>query len=148
VHVLSSVHDTLDSELIVDPDGFRVLCVVQVVPFHSSARVMPLVELSFASPTAVHAFAAVHETATRPLYAGAGTVWTDQLIPFHCAARTTPLSKVSSPVPMAMHVFADGHDAPVRLLSSTPEGFGVAEIFHALPFHSSASISGRFVLFT
>jgi hypothetical protein len=68
------VHDTPDSALIVDPDGFGVLCDVQVLPFQLSARVKPLVELMSDSPTAVQAVPAVHDTPASVLFAGAGTV--------------------------------------------------------------------------
>jgi hypothetical protein len=35
----AAVHDTLESELTVAPDGFGVGCCAQPVPFHCSARV-------------------------------------------------------------------------------------------------------------
>jgi hypothetical protein len=47
-----------------------------------------------------------------------------------------------------MQALVEGQDTPVRLLSSTLAGFAVGVSFHALPFHASPSISGRFELFT
>ena len=62
---------------------------VQVVPFHDSARVAPdCGPLTF--PTAMQADAEVHDTLARELCrspGGSGVRWTRHAVPFHVSAR-------------------------------------------------------------
>jgi len=54
-----------------------------------------------------------------------------------------PFDRSAKPVPTAVHTLAEMHDTPLKRASvSVPVGFGVAWIDHAVPFHTSASVSG------
>ena len=90
MQALADVHDTADSEA---PAGFGVDWIDQLEPSHSSANV-PELEL----PTAVQAFAEVHDTADNPLSdvpAGFGLDWTDQLDPFQTSASVAACPALS-----------------------------------------------------
>ncbi len=66
------------------PAGLGVGWLVQLVPFHRSARVP-----AFDSPAAVHDEDEVHDTPSRPAppWAGLGVGWMRQLVPSHRSAR-------------------------------------------------------------
>src|SRR5260370_862726 len=83
--------------------GLGVGWMVQLVPFHRSARVpVGLPKLSVRPPTAVQATANVQDTAARkPPPAGLGVCWMRQFVPSHRSARGR-----FAAVPVAMQ--ADG----------------------------------------
>jgi hypothetical protein len=58
----------------------------QLVPFHSSARVVELVH-----PTAMQKEALTQETASRAFPPTVGELTIDQLDPFHCSVRVPPV---------------------------------------------------------
>jgi hypothetical protein len=98
--------------------------IVQVLPFHRSASGDPL------PPTAVHADAELHDTATSGP-PGAGGIRVHEW-PFHRSAsgRFSPV-EVSS-VPTATQERAEVHDTPCSTLSAAPAGFGVDWITNAI----------------
>ena len=89
VQAAAAEHDTARSSLASDPAGAGTAWMLQLVPFHRSASDAVTPVLPVWAPTAVQAFAAVHETAKNPLAgwpAGLGTAWMLQLVPFHRSA--------------------------------------------------------------
>ena len=89
VQAVAAEHDTASSSLASDPEGAGTPWMLQLVPFHRSASDVVTPVLPVCAPTAVQAFAAVHETAKNPLSgwpAGLGTAWMLQLVPFHRSA--------------------------------------------------------------
>ena len=91
------LQDTLENSLRL-PEGAGTFCADQLVPFQRSASGTALLDALTKSPTAVHAFAAVHETPPRnplrpPL--GIGVFLMVQDVPSHCSAQV-PVS--SDPV--------------------------------------------------
>jgi hypothetical protein len=100
------------------------------VPFHRSTKVPAL-----DPPTATHADADVHATASRkpPPDAGLGVAWICHRLPFHRSAKVPAFEN-----PTATHADADVHATPVR--KPPPDaGLGVASIVHLVPFHRSAN---------
>jgi hypothetical protein len=96
VHAEAEVHDTLTSSLRVPPTGFGAGTMDQDEPFHASASVTTETLLGASDPTAVHAEAEVHDTASSALPrtpAGFGVGTMDQDEPSHCSAsvRVAPL---------------------------------------------------------
>src|SRR5579859_41790 len=82
-------HDTLENSLML-PDGTGTFCTDQFDPFQRSASGTSLGVALTKSPTAVQAFAAVHETPPRkglrpPL--GVGVFWIVQVLPFQFSAQ-------------------------------------------------------------
>src|SRR5262249_38210437 len=76
MQALAALHDTAKRPLPVAPLGFGLVLTIQAVPFHFSVRVKALRtgEPVRRVPTAMQAFAALHETPLRPacLVAAAG----------------------------------------------------------------------------
>ncbi|HXC64684.1 MAG TPA: hypothetical protein VNZ67_10010, partial [bacterium] len=78
------VQDTASRKACTDPAGLGVGWMVQVVPFHRSARTRPLA----VPPTAMQAEREAHDTLfSAPPPAGVGVGWIRQLVPFHRSAR-------------------------------------------------------------
>ena len=89
VHAVEDVHDTPEKPLPCAPAGFGVGCTAQEVPFHRSASVTPLPELSVKLPTAVQAEADEHDTAPKNVLCapgGTGTDWRLHVVPSHRSA--------------------------------------------------------------
>jgi hypothetical protein len=107
--------------------------VVQVLPFHRSAKGDPR------PPTAVHADAELHDTAASGP-PGAGGI-RDHELPFHLSANGRILPVEVTSVPTATQARAEVHDTPRSRLSVAPAGFGVDWITHAEPFQCSANVS-------
>src|SRR6516162_546741 len=129
------LQDTLENSLML-PDGAGTFCTAQFVPFHRSASGTPLFEALTKSPTAVQAFAAVHDTPPRkalrpPLGVGVFSIVQD--VPSHCSAQVPVLSE-----PVAWHAVADVQDTPLSCGIWAPAGTGVFLITHEVPFQCSA----------
>ena len=89
VHAAEDVHDTPEKPLPCAPAGFGVGCTAQEVPFHRSASVSPLPELSRKVPAAVQAEADEHDTAFKNgpcAPGGSGIDWRLQVVPSHRSA--------------------------------------------------------------
>ena len=117
------------------PAGLGVGWMLQLVPFHRSAR-LPALEF----PAAVHADADVQATpfSSPPPLAGLGVAWMVHLAPFHLSAKVLALGVKGLEAPVAMHVVADVQATPLR--KPLPwGGLGVAWIDQRVPFHRSAS---------
>src|SRR5215467_9314403 len=130
------LQDTLENSLML-PEGTFAFCTTQFVPFHRSASGTPLLEALTKSPTAVQAFAAVHETPPRkalrpPL--GVGVFLTVQDVPSHCSAQVPVSSE-----PTAWHAVADVQDTPFSCGMWAPVGTGVWLITQLVPFQCSAN---------
>jgi hypothetical protein len=136
VHADADVHDTPLSEA--PPwDGLGVGWMLQLVPFHRSARV-PAAE----PPTAVHADAEVQDTPFRaPPPAGVGVGWMLHLEPFHRSATARCTPAVVMLAPTAVHADADVQATPSRPLIAIPDGLGVGRMRHEVPFHRSARLT-------
>jgi hypothetical protein len=116
------------------PAGLGVGWMLQVVPFHRSAR-FPALEF----PTAVHADGEVQATPLRnpPPGGGLAVAWMLQLVPSHRSA-----SVPASEPPTAVQDEDDVQATPVRALKNfAPAGFGVDWIVQLLPAHRSAKVT-------
>jgi len=99
------------------PEGFGVAWMRHVVPFHRSARVLPVPVI----PTAVQAEGDAHDTPFRqPPPAGFGVAWMRHLAPLRRSARVVPLAVP----PTAVHAGVEVHDTLLR--TPPPAGLGVA----------------------
>jgi hypothetical protein len=111
---------------------------LQVVPFHRWATVPSrLNELSAEPPTAVHAFAEVHDTPFSELNwppAGAGG-WMLQLFPSHLSAITCS----SLLFPTAVHAFGDVQETAFNTDTGLAE-VGVGWMRQVVPFQRSVTV--------
>ena len=96
------------------------------------------------SPTAVHTFGALHDTAASvlavwPVESGVGSIL--HVDPFQVAARvrSTPLTLAQEPT--AVQEFVDGHDTEVKALTSSPGGLGDGTTVHDDPSQPSTRVS-------
>ena len=135
------VHDTPSSAASALSDtGGRTGILVQVLPFHESART-ELPAFAATSPTATQYAAVGQDTLPRlptTLSAGTGGLAVVHLLPFHDSASG------AEPVPVkywptATQLFAVAHDTPSRMTPVEPAGAGSLLGRHALPFQVSAS---------
>jgi len=79
------------------------------MPFHISA--IGTAGWPCALPTATQELAEAHDTATRKLFRGGGTLgvrWTDQEVPFHRSASADPLE------PTSVQAVGEVHDTPLN----------------------------------
>src|SRR5258708_697369 len=116
--------------LVTDPPALHpvsdcggMLCIVQFVPFQTSAQVW-VVDV----PTASHEVEDVHDTALSWVAGssgGLGVFLIVQLVPFQCSANGVWLPEPLVKNPTAMHDFVDGHDTLIRKLWTGPAGVGV-----------------------
>jgi len=116
VHADDEVHDTLFRKANWAPAGVGVGWMLQLVPFHPSARVP-----AFDAPTAVQPEDVGQATLARkpPPCAGLGVGWMLQRVPFHRSARVVP----SALPPTAVHAEGEVHDTLFR--APPPAGVGV-----------------------
>src|SRR5215467_1713893 len=139
------VQATLVRSLTPSPGGLAVGWMLQVWPFHRSARVVspgPVVSAR-RPPTAVHADGEVHDTESRnhPPPGGSGVGRMRQPRPFHCSASVlvaTPENGFPCP-PTARQDHRDRHETPIRLPPSA--GLGVGWMVQEWPFHRCAVVS-------
>ena len=111
MHTTDERHDTPCNRAPTEPAGKGTRTSCQVAPFHVSAkgrpaaasplgvkpdpgdsRAEPALDAEFANPTAIQAFAAVHDTPVNPLPPAAplsrfGVSITDQAFPFQISAK-------------------------------------------------------------
>jgi hypothetical protein len=66
-----------------------------------------------------------------------------QLVPFHASARLTWSPGSGSSSPAAAQPAWDEHETEKRELVTLPFGLGTAWMCQLLPFHASASATGR-----
>src|SRR5258708_3726697 len=114
---------------------------VQVVPFHRSARVVvPELEVPFRFPAAVQAAGAVQDTAARtPPGGGLGVRWMAHFRPFHRSASVPAgLPALSGRAPTAGQKEGEVEDPPAKKTPGAHEGAGTGWICHCWPFHRSA----------
>src|SRR6516162_284015 len=124
------VQDTPFRKLCTAPAGLGMGWMVQVVPFHRSARVLPLA----VPPTAVQAEREAHDTLfSAPPPAGLGVDWIRQVVPFHRSARVAMARDLLVVPPTATQ--AEGAVQPTlfRLLDAAPAGFGAARVRQVAP---------------
>jgi hypothetical protein len=114
-------------------------CRVHVVPSHRSATVPSgLNELSATPPTAVHAFAEVHDTPFRELIgapAGVGIGWMLQLFPSHLSAITCP----SLLFPTAVHALGEVQETAFNNDTGLAE-VGVGWMLQRVPSQRSVTV--------
>src|SRR5215469_7317353 len=115
------------------PAGLGVGWIRHRVPFHRSARVLPLLVF----PTAVHAEADAQETLFRKAPPGGfGVAWIRHRVPFHRSARVV----LSALPPTAVQAESDVQDTPFR--APPPAGLGIGRSCQVRPFHHSARAAG------
>ena len=141
VHADAASQETPDSPAALALEGFAVVWIVQVVPFHCSASgALPSV---VGGPTAVHAVAVGHETPPRigvPV-AGLGVDWIAQLDPLNRSASVVlGIELLVAYPPTAVHAVFELHDTPSRTAAVVPAGLGVDVTPHLLPFQRSARV--------
>jgi hypothetical protein len=124
------------------PDGFGLVTMFQLVPFHrsTSVEVLPVED----APTAKQFDAPVHDTPWRKLPsvpARFGLATMVQLTPFHRSTSVWPPFPSPLPVPTAKQLVTVVQDTPERPLKDAPGGLGLAAIDQLVPFQ--CSISGR-----
>ena len=126
------MQDTLFRRLLVAAVGFAVGWIVQVVPFHVSARVSPL------CPTAVHAVALAQDTPARSLeVAPEGVDCVAQVVPLKPAASVDPLYD-----PTAAHAAAALQDTPSKAIGIGKRYPGRPDwTVQLAPFHPSAKVA-------
>jgi hypothetical protein len=113
VHTVAVAQDTLSKKLPVVPVGFGVVCTVQLVPSHCSARVTSAPALSVKNPTAVHVVAIVQDTLARAVLVapgGLGVACVVQLEPSHCSASGAFVPALFAVYPTAVHAVDVGQD--------------------------------------
>ena len=96
------------------------------------------------SPTAVHTFAAVHDTAAKvlsvcPVESGVGSML--HVDPFQVAARVRSTPSTPAQEPTAVQEFVDGHETEVKALTSSFGGLGDGTTVHDDPSQSSTRVS-------
>ena len=101
------LHATSSSEL---SPGLGADCRRHFLPFQRSTRRLSRAWAATLIPTAVQAFAALHETraSAKPRAPGGAAIgWTAHRLPFQCSTTA-----FSSTLPTAKQDRGDGHDAP------------------------------------
>jgi hypothetical protein len=137
------VQDTASRKACTDPAGLGVGWMVQVVPFHRSARVLPLA----VPPTAVQAEREVHDTLiSAPPPAGVGVGWIRQVVPFHRSARVTMARDLLVVPPTATHAECAMQATPFRELDAAPGGFGAACVRQKAPADRSTRTPGDWLV--
>jgi hypothetical protein len=115
-----------------------------LVPFHASARVTWTSELETSRPTAVQAFADVHDTPkswlARATPLGFAVVSMDHEAPFHASANVTKMAALFVKEPAAVQLPDELQATPERALPCAPAGSGVVSTDHEAPFHASARL--------
>jgi hypothetical protein len=131
--------------LAVEPFGFGLGRVDQLVPFHCSTNVTIDGDVESANPTAMQDVAVgqptpVSEFSMEPV--GVDAVAIDHLLPFHCSTR--PVTAVRPKVvPTAKQRVMLAHAIPVRTAPFAPGTVGIARIDHVLPFQCSIRMVGN-----
>jgi hypothetical protein len=64
----------------------------------------------------------------------------DQVVPFHCSISVLLSKFAVVELPTAKQLVVLGHAMPSRAASTTPLGFGVLTIDHAVPFQCSTNV--------
>jgi len=139
MQAVGEVQDTPSRKLCVAPAGLGVGWMVQVEPFHRSARTRPLA----VPPTAVQAEREVHDTLFRaPPLAGLGVGWMRQLWPSHRSASVAPVRDLLVVSPTAMQAEREVQATPLRWLDAAPAGFGAAWVRQVVPADRSTRTAG------
>src|SRR5215468_4252879 len=111
-----AAHETPNRAVPGAPAGLGVGWMVQVVPFHRSARVpVGLPKLSVRAPTAVQATADVQDTAARkPPPAGLGVCWMGHFAPSHRSTSVWKVPELLMDCPAAVQAEEAGQATPSR----------------------------------
>jgi hypothetical protein len=137
------VQDTAIKKLCTAPGGLGVGRMVQVVPFHRSARVLPLA----VPPTAVQAEREAHDTPfSAPPPAGVEVGWIRQVVPFHRSARVAVVRDLLVVAPTATQAERAMHATLFRLLDAAPGGFGAACVRQTAPAERSTRTPGDWLV--
>jgi len=137
------VQDTASRKLCTALAGFGVGWMVQVVPFHRSARVLPFA----VPPTAVQAEREGHHTLfSPPPPAGLGVGWIRQMWPFHCSASVTMVRDLLVVAPTAVQAERAVQATPLRELDAAPGGLGAAWVRHVVPADRSTRTAGDWLV--
>jgi hypothetical protein len=133
-------HATPLSEAEVDPLGFGLGTVDQVVPFQCSTSVMfppPL----YAEPTALQLVALGHETLESPEFPiEFGLATMDQPVPFQCSASVLTAPVLLTDFPTALQLVALEQATPDSRLSLAPVALGLVIVDHVVPFHRTTRV--------
>src|SRR5215472_15594418 len=117
-HEAGDAQDTELSWVAGSTGGLGVVWTVQLVPSQRSANVDSVPPPVSTSPTAVHAFAPVQDTASRLLLEALGVLVMNQAWPLKISASASNTPPVGSSPPTAAQKAVDGQDTASRLLAS------------------------------
>jgi hypothetical protein len=137
LQALVAVQATPDNPLLVVPDGFGVVTMLQIVPSQDSSSVMVVPPFSD-NPMAIQALVAVHDTplnCTELAPAGLEVVSTLQVVPFQTSAPPE--------VPTAVHALAAVQATP-ESATTAPDGVGWR--VHVVPFQDSTRGSSALLI--
>jgi len=134
-----AVQDTEVRKLCAAPRGLGVGWMAQVVPFHRSARVLPLA----VPPTAMQAERDAHDTLfSAPPPGGLGMDWLRQVVPSHRCARVAMVRDLVVVPPTATQAEGAVQATPFRLLDAAPGGFGAGWVRQVAPADRSTRTAG------
>src|SRR5215472_11783381 len=134
MQAVGEVQDTAGRKLATAPAGTGVGWMVQVEPFHRSART----RLLAVAPTAVQAEREAHDTLSRaPPPAGLGVGWMRQVWPFHRSASVAKVRDLLVVTPTAVQAEGAVQATPLKALDAAPAGLGAAWVCHVLPVDRS-----------
>lgn len=148
VHAVVALQETPKSELSATPEpalGSGVGWIDQLVPFHLSASVTPTVSTLPMpdDPTAVHAVADVHDTASNTLCVaplGFGVLWIVHTDPFQRSASVTGVPTLFHDSPTAVQLVGDRHETPNSSFDREPLGFAEGWVDHVEPFRACVNV--------
>ena len=140
VQLVALVHATPSKTVCVEPAGFGVVAIDQLVPFHFSTndRSTPL---TVESPTAKQTVALVHATPLRSVTVepvGFGLLEIAHVVPFQ-RSTSEPVTPLTVASPTARQFVVLVHATPLRTVLPEPVGLGLLTIDQAVPFHRSTS---------
>jgi hypothetical protein len=134
MHIVAEAHDTPSNWMLSKPlFGPGVLWIDQLEPFQRSASLEPNAKVA-GPPTAVHAVAAVQDTAPSVAPERLGVVWTVQVLPFQTSAKVLSCTLSN---PTAIQAVAEVHDTPLR----APLPLGVLWTVQLLPSQPTAKVA-------
>ncbi len=137
-------HDTPTSEVSVDPLGFGVDAIDQLVPFQCSARAFWDVDVE-ENPTAAQSVSLAQDTPLNAVSSdpvGLAEATIDQVVPFQRSINPVIIEfDAFVERPTAKQSVADEHDNPLKEDSNAPTGLGVATSTQLVPFQCSANVA-------
>jgi hypothetical protein len=134
VHALAAEHETAESTVKGASGSGGVGTIVQLAPFHRSARATVVLEASLVVPTATQLFALAQEAPASepPLPAGEGSRC--QALPSHRSASGKASAAPLSWKPTAVQSSVATQDTAASAAPAAPRTCGMCWALHAVPF--------------